>query len=421
MAGTLALSTLLVLPLVSAQAVGIPDAHPQLVTYKCKANGGCQAQDTSVVIDFTFHSVHEKNSSTSCYNGSVDTSLCPDTEMCTQNCVVDGAANYTEFGVTVAGSSLTMHQYMTVKGETEVTSSRLYLLDNASQNYAKLQLLNQEFAFDVDVSTLVCGMNGALYLSEMDLTGGRSTSSPAGAAYGAGYCDAQCPKQAWFNGAVNTQDLGACCNEMDIWEANALSTQLTPHPCTKPGIYGCSSDDCGSNGVCEESGCGFNPYGLGLHNYYGYGGRIDTSKPFTVVTQFLTNDNTTTGTLSEIRRLYVQNGTVIQNAVATVAPFVGTDSITDKYCANADSGFASRGGLKTSGEALDRGMTLVFSIWNDNSQFMNWLDSGNAGPCNSTEGNPSIIEQTAPYTSVTFSNIKWGDIGSTYKSTRRAW
>lgn len=54
--------------------------------------------------------------------------------------------------------------------------------------------------------------------------------------------------------------------------------------------------------------------------------------------------------------------------------------------------------------------------WNDNGQFMNWLDSGANGPCNATEGDPAVIEQNAPGTHVVFSNIKWGDIGSTFSS-----
>ena len=47
---------------------------------------------------------------------------------------------------------------------------------------------------------------------------------------------------------------------------------------------------------------------------------------------------------------------------------------------------------------------------------MNWLDSGANGPCNATEGDPALIEQNAPGTHVVFSNIKWGDIGSTFSS-----
>jgi len=45
---------------------------------------------------------------------------------------------------------------------------------------------------------------------------------------------------------------------------------------------------------------------------------------------------------------------------------------------------------------------------------MDWLDEGTAGPCNATQGNPAIIEAEDPGTSVTFSNVKWGDIGTTY-------
>lgn len=69
------------------------------------------------------------------------------------------------------------------------------------------------------------------------------------------------------------------------------------------------------------------------------------------------------------------------------------------------------------GQALGRGMVLVFSIWNDAGGNMNWLDSGSNGPCSSTEGNPSNIISQHPGTHVVFSNIRWGDIGSTGKTS----
>lgn len=41
-------------------------------------------------------------------------------------------------------------------------------------------------------------MNGALYLSEMDMSGGMNEYNP-GAAYGGGYCDAQCfNTSSWY-------------------------------------------------------------------------------------------------------------------------------------------------------------------------------------------------------------------------------
>jgi cellulase len=152
---------------------------------------------------------------------------------------------------------------------------------------------------------------------------------------------------------------------------------------------------------------------MGKTSYYGNGDTVNTLEPMTVITQFYTNDNTTTGTLSEIRRLYIQNGKVIQNAVSSS----GIDSITAAWCDSSDSSAASLGGLKTMGEALGRGMVLVLSIWNDNGQFMNWLDSGSSGPCSSTEGDPAKIQAQTPEAYVTYSNIRWGDIGSTFNGT----
>jgi cellulose 1,4-beta-cellobiosidase len=63
-------------------------------------------------------------------------------------------------------------------------------------------LLNKEFTFDVDMSKLPCGTNGALYFSEMLANGGKSELNPAGSAYGTGYCDAQCPAPPFINGEV---------------------------------------------------------------------------------------------------------------------------------------------------------------------------------------------------------------------------
>ena len=80
------------------------------------------------------------------------------------------------------------------------------------------KLKNMEFTFDVDVSNLPCGLNGALYFVKMDADGGVSQypTNKAGAKvspialstalgeetneeqYGTGYCDAQCPQDLKF-------------------------------------------------------------------------------------------------------------------------------------------------------------------------------------------------------------------------------
>lgn len=58
-----------------------------------------------------------------------------------------------------------------------------------------INLLGNEFTFDVDASQLPCGLNGALYFVTMDPDGGqaRFPANNAGAKFGTGYCDAQCP------------------------------------------------------------------------------------------------------------------------------------------------------------------------------------------------------------------------------------
>ena len=81
----------------------------------------------------------------------------------------------------------------------------------------------------------------------------------------------------------------------------------------------CQGADCGDNasgdrfnGVCDKNGCDFQTFRLGNTTFYGNGSRfaIDSSKPVTVVTQFVTADGTDTGSLSEIRRFYKQGSKV---------------------------------------------------------------------------------------------------------------
>lgn len=135
-----------------------------------------------------------------------------------------------------------------------------------------------------------------------------------------------------FNGTVNTNALGACCNEMDIWESNGRATGFTPHPCSIESIYGCEGEECTFDGVCDQWGCGFNPYAMGKPKYFGPGPSftIDTTKKFTVTTQFITDDKTASGGLIDVRRFYRQEGRVIENAAANATSgWEGLTSITD--------------------------------------------------------------------------------------------
>ena len=80
-------------------------------------------------------------------------------------------------------------------------------------------LLNQEFTFTVDLSTLPCGLNGAVYFSAMSSTGDMGVgNNNAGAKYGTGYCDSQCPRDLKFISGM------VCCSAPSIHRKCRLIT-----------------------------------------------------------------------------------------------------------------------------------------------------------------------------------------------------
>ena len=76
------------------------------------------------------------------------------------------------------------------------------------------------------------------------------------------------------------------------------------------------------------------------------------------------------------------------------------------------------------GEAMVNGMVLVMSIWDDHAANMLWLDStypttkttvgGPRGTCATTSGKPSDVESQHPNSHVKFSDVKFGELNSTY-------
>lgn len=146
----------------------------------------------------------------------------------------------------------------------------------------------------------------------------------------------------------------------------------------------------------------------------------------------IVQDGTATGTLNEIKRFYVQNSKIIPNSVSTITGVTG-NSITDSFCTAQKTAFGDtnefsvKGGLATMSKALSTGMVLVMSIWDDHAADMLWLDStypttktgpgGPRGTCATTSGVPADVEKNSPGASVTYSNIKWGPINSTYTGT----
>ncbi|KAG8628463.1 hypothetical protein KVT40_004336 [Elsinoe batatas] len=445
-----ALFTLLAQAYGQQAGTSTPETHPKLATQTCTASG-CTNQQNSIVLDSNWRWVHNVGGYTNCYTGQTwNSQYCASGSACAQNCALEGADYSGTYGISTSGNALTLK----FKTGSNV-GSRVYLLDPTDTKYQLFNLKNKEFTFDVDTSQLPCGLNGALYFVTMDADGGVSKypNNKAGAKYGTGYCDSQCPKDIKFiNGEANvggwtgsatdpqsgTGNYGSCCGEMDIWEANSISNAYTPHPCKAIGQVRCTSDqDCGGgnyryDGQCDRDGCDFNPYRMGNTSFYGPSKILNTQQKMTVVTQFITTDGTNTGALKEIRRIYVQNGKVYQNSKVNIQGLAGTNSLTDDTCKaqktlfGDNNSFSARGGMAQSGKDFEKGMALVMSIWDDHYAHMLWLDApyptdapatkpGVArGSCSTTSGNPKDVEANSPNSQVTFSNIKVGTLGSTF-------
>merc|ERR1712151_1162420 len=379
---------------------------------------------------------------------------------CWQNCEIEGADEEYEgtYGVRSDGKALNL-TFVTQGPYSKNVGSRVYMLDTDQETYKMFKLKNREFTFDVDVSRLGCGLNGALYFVDMDADGGkaRHEKNQAGARYGTGYCDAQCPHDLkWINGIANVEEwipqktdenaglgkYGTCCTELDLWEANSISTAYTMHSCSVDGQTRCEGIDCGDNagavtpeahrfeGVCDKNGCDFATNRLGEKSFYGPGSnfQIDSTKKMTVVTQFITDDGTDSGKVNEVRRFYVQDGKKIETPTVTLQ---GNEynSITTDFCqdwvATTKDGtnFIQKGGFDAVDQALEKGVVLVMSLWDDHFANMLWLDSiyptdstdptNYRGSCSKSSGVAADVEANAASSHVIFSKIKTGKIGTT--------
>lgn len=454
---------------VAAQKLGgmSPEEHLKMPIKSCTVAGGCVTEDTVVVLDSNWRWTHktgcEPNCGTpdNCYTGNKwNTSICPDADTCSTSCSLDGVNEQSmqeTYGIIADGQGLLNLSFVTNGPYSRNVGSRVYLMAD-DDKYKMFELLGKEFTFTVDTSHMPCGLNGALYFVEMEEDGGKSTyaTNEVGAKYGTGYCDAQCPHDLkWINGEANmigwnssssdpnagVGKYGTCCAELDIWEANAISTQMTVHSCSTQGQHRCEGTECGDNasgerfkGVCDKNGCDNNPYRVGDHEFYGPGPqfKLNSLEPMTVVTSFPVDKD---GNLVSMNRTYYQNGKKFTNAI----PSYGAQytAITDEYCDVQMTNFSDRldvfqgkGGVKGMGEAMARKMVLTLSMWDDHEVGMIWLDAydpypvnksapwGAArGTCDQDSGNSTVVEAEHGDSYVIYSDIRIGEIGSTVPST----
>merc|ERR1712125_102267 len=158
----------------------------------------------------------------------------------------------------------------------------------------------------------------------------------------------------------------------------------------------------------------------------------DTSKPMTVVTQFVTDNGRDDGKVNEVRRFYVQDGKKIETPTVTLQGNT-YNSITTEFCQDwvdttkDGTNFIQKGGFDAVDKALEKGVVLVMSLWDDHFANMLWLDSiyptdstdpsNYRGSCSKDSGVPKDVESQSPNSHVIFSNIKSGKIGTTNPNT----
>lgn len=110
---------------------------------------------------------------------------------------------------------------------------------------------------------------------------------------------------------------------------------------------------------------------MGNPNFYGRGSEytVNTLKPMTLVTQFITDDGTDAGELQEIKRFYVQDGAIISSPSSTILGPNDSDVIDDEFCYHKKELFGdindydAKGGTVEMGKSLDRGHVMVLSLW----------------------------------------------------------
>jgi cellulose 1,4-beta-cellobiosidase len=176
---------------VGAQQIGqwVPEIHPKFTVSACRSvlapsnissdHNECIEEDLSLVLDANWRWTHQVNDYTSCFTANKwNKEVCSDPVSCAKNCALEGAEYEKAYGIKSSGSSLN------VRFAEEGT--RLFLLNGTSSMYKLFKLKNKEISFDVDVSQLPCGLNGALYFVEMDEDGGsdKYPNNRAGATYG---------------------------------------------------------------------------------------------------------------------------------------------------------------------------------------------------------------------------------------------
>jgi len=219
--------------------------------------------------------------------------------------------------------------------------------DMPADNYFNFTLINKEVSYDINLGSVGCSCNAALFFVAMP--GYSKDGRIAHGDWNPYYCDANEIGGVW-------------CWEHDTIEGNMHAMATTPHTCSgPPGEYIESCDKIG----CATTALEMDPKGFCPNAEC----TIDTRKPFRIHQKY---EASREGKLIRIANRLVQDGRTFS-----------WDACTDPAY------------LETMTSALSNKMTMVFQLWGDSYENMSWLDkkTGCRGACNANS------------TEVTFSDI----------------
>ncbi|KAL0934986.1 exoglucanase 1 precursor [Colletotrichum truncatum] len=427
------------LPLLAkAQQAGTlqQEVHPKLTWKRCTGDA-CETVQGEITLDAEDRWLHVTDGFSNCFdNRQWRTDQCNSTESCTQRCALEGV-DYPSFGIKTNGDTL-LQEHDTRHAFGRIENTRVFLMEKGTERYQTFTLLGNELAFDVDLSKVPCGLNSALHFVAMDADGGSSKfpGNKAGAKYGTGYCDASCPRSIRFVGGKANFDgwqpsyydpnrgqgfLGACCPEFDVWNSNSNSFQMSSKLCRQTSYSICQGDNCEGGQRfpdCDRDGCDYNPYRLGAKDFYGLAKTVDTSKKFTVVTQFAED---------KVTKFFIQDGQKIDAPATTLPGAADSSGLNADYCLKKSQYFGEHdmfnvlGGYRRHNDVLRQPLVMALSIQNDYYAANLWLDSRypldswapgtERGPCEFSGNVPGVPE--VGDNKVSWSNIRFGPIGST--------
>ena len=162
---SLAFIPALISPAAQQPGGNLHEWHERLSWSSCTPNGTCQPVVAQIVLDSNWRWIHSKKSYQSCFqNGEWSRSICKTAQQCTDDCMLEGASYDSVYGIKGGGNNLSMAFRTDTEYSTNI-GSRVFLMANRTR-YQTFTLLYNEFAFDVDLSTVGCGINSALYFVE---------------------------------------------------------------------------------------------------------------------------------------------------------------------------------------------------------------------------------------------------------------